>query len=126
MKRAFQFAAVAVVLLLAVQPALAGVACETSGMTRAACPMGMSEMGVDCPMAHGMMADCGQNCCEHATSTAVVLPAALAKPRLLAAGSAVSVAVELHVAVAPRPDWLPAMTTTSPPPRYLLNCVFRI
>ena len=85
MKRGFQFAAVAVVLLLAVQPAMAGVACATSGMARAACPMGMSEMGADCPMAHGLVTDCSQDCCNHSAPKAMVLPAAPAKPMATAA-----------------------------------------
>ncbi len=126
MKRIFQFAAVAVVLLLAVQPALAGVACASSGMSRAACPMGMSEMGADCPMAYGLLADCSQDCCNHSAPKAMLLPATPAKPNLLLAPIAVSPAAELDHALAALPGWLPAMAATSSPPPYLLNCVFRI
>lgn len=126
MKRGFQFAAVAVVLLLAVQPALAGVACATSGMARATCPMGMSEMGADCPMAHGLTAGCTQDCCNDTAPKPVLLPAVPVKPRLLGASIAISPVVELDIAVAAQPDWLPSLATASPPPRYLLHCVFRI
>lgn len=126
MKRVFQFAAMVVVLLLAAQPALAGVACATGGMARAACPMGMSEMGSDCPMAYGLAADCTRDCCDRTTTKAVVLPAAPIKPRTLVASAVVSTAVEPPISAVLRADWLAPMAVSSSPPHYLLNRVFRI
>ena len=128
MKRAFQFAAAVVVSLLALQPALAGLACASSGMASATCPMGMSAMGPDCPdcpMAQGRTADCTQDCCNH-SSSAVVLPAAPDKPKLLLASTASSSVVASESNIATRPGRLPAVAASSSPPHYIANRVLRI
>lgn len=127
MKRAFQFAAIFAVLLMAGQPVLAAASCDMGmASSSATCPMGMSEMSSDCPMAHGLTAECAQNCCNHSSPKAMTLPAAPAKPRLLAAGVTVSPVTEFDFAVAAHSDWQPAIATASPPPLYLLDRAFRI
>jgi hypothetical protein len=126
MKRAFQFAAMLMVELLAVQPALAAATCATGGVARAACPMGMSEMGAECPMMQGVAAECTQDCCNHSVPKAMVLPAAPAKPNLLAAGAAVSPVFQVEPAAISQSSWQPAVAASSSPPLHLLNRVFRI
>ncbi len=126
MKRVSQFAAVIMVLLLGVQPALAGVACARIGAMRTACPMCIGAMGADCPMAHAVAADCTTNCCNQTILKAVVLPAAPAKPRSAATNAWMSTAVDLQAAAVPRSGCLPPATASSSPPRYLLSRVFRI
>jgi hypothetical protein len=121
MKRVSQFAAAILILLLGVQPALLGAACAMNGATRAACPLCMSAIGADCPMAQGMAA-----CCNRIDLGAVVLPAIPAKPRPARASARILVAAELHSSAVAPSRGLPPVIDSSPPPRYLLSRVFRI
>jgi hypothetical protein len=120
MKRAFQFAAAILILLLGVQPELAGAACAMSGAARAACPLCASAMGADCPMAHGLAA-----CCNRTTVKAVVLPAIPVKPRSTAVSARMFVAAEPQSSAVSPARWL-AVTFSSPPPLYLFGRVLRI
>ncbi|HWE84777.1 MAG TPA: hypothetical protein VG267_07520 [Terracidiphilus sp.] len=127
MKRVLQFAATLVILLLAGQPAFAGLACAMSGtMQASSCPMSMSAMSADCPMMHGVAPECTQDCCNGTAPKPALLLAVPAKPNLVAGSAAVSPVVEARLSAAPRQDWLPAMVESSPPPHYILNRVFRI
>lgn len=132
MKRLLQFAALALVALLAAQPALAGTSCNMGEPDKAPCAPGcgmqMSEMGADCQMHQQAVGPfCDQTCCRDG------LPAGLAQ---LAGGdkqrpqradlsylvSPVGMANEGTASKAPPP--LPLASTS--PPRYILFQVFRI
>lgn len=128
MKRVFQIAAALVVLLMAGQPLLAAATCEMGmAASPASCPMGMREMGPDCPMAQGMSAECVTRCFNCAAAKDLVLPAVPAKPKVIAAEFTASPEIAWRVAEHAHPAFLdPATNNSSPPPPYLLNCVFRI
>src|SRR5579872_7083911 len=102
MKRASQFAAAIMILLLGLQPALAGAACAMSGAARSACPLCMSSMGAGCPMARGLAA-----CCNRTDLRAAVLPAIPAKPRSAAASARISAGLELQFSYVAPSRWLP-------------------
>ncbi len=122
-----QFAAAAVVLMLAGQPALAGVACAMSEMPpAAACPMSTHEMGDDCPFAHDVPQDCSQDGCCRTAPMAVLAPAAPAQPKQVAASVPISPQSEMQAAEAAQLAWQPEPAVSGSPPLYLLNRVFRI
>ena len=120
MKRAFQVAAMIVILLLGVQPALEGAACAMGGAMPTACPLCMSAMGTDCPMAQGMV-----DCCNRTPLKAVILAAIPAKPRSAAASSRTSTGLALLFSAVAPSRWLPVVIS-SPPPPFLFSRVFRI
>jgi hypothetical protein len=136
MKRLLQFVALFVVVLLAVQPALAGLPCaqETtaSGACDPDCAMAttsapMSQMASDCGMAPQVSSNgCEQSCCDSDLIQSVSQPATGAK---LNAGSTVQfVAVQLVAANATSAFATPAPVdpVSSAPARYILLQVFRI
>jgi hypothetical protein len=129
MKRRIQFAAVLVIGLLAVQPALAVLPCVQGAPVAClpGCPMTMSGMGSDCQMTgKTSTGNCPQNCCSQALPRVL---APLAAPKqlhfsVLASPSALSFALpaaELSLAVP-----APIDARAASPPQYLLNQVFRI
>jgi len=128
MKRLLQIAGWLACTLLAVQPAVEGLACTLTmpgaGMV---CPMGMSEMSPDCPMAQQMAeAGCMQDCCNHAvprTAAPAFAPAKRRAGTVMAATTAAVVAPQISRQTAPIGS--PASVSSSPP-RYILHQVFRI
>lgn len=88
--------------------------------------MGMSEMGAACPMAHAPAADCGQGCCNHSAPKAMLWPAALTKPKMIAASVMASLVAEFDFAVAQHSDWQPDKAAANHRPLYILHRVFRI
>ncbi len=129
MRKLIQFVAILAVGLIAVQPALAGLAC-VPGMHMACapgCPMAMGGMGANCPMAGQMAAiDCSQDCCAQTHPQAIVLPALVTKLQfaLLASPSAASAAT--FPAGTDFASRSPVTDEASSPPLYLLNQVLRI
>jgi hypothetical protein len=128
MKRRIQFAAVLLIGLLAVQPALAALPCVqgTPAACVSGCPM-MSSMGTDCHM-NGMTAagNCPKSCCSRSLPQAFAFVATPIEHHLsaLTAPSALvfaSSAAEVRVTVR-----LPIDVRAASPPTYLLNQVFRI
>jgi hypothetical protein len=131
MKKVLQFVAIALVAILATQPALAGLTCgmkPSPSMSAAAdCDMAMNQMGTSCPMhSHGAGTDCLQECCRNGWPQAVVQSASKAKPKavstqfILAAPSIASAGVA--VSAAPPAEALAAAA----PDRHVLLQVFRI
>lgn len=131
MKRLFQFVAVAVVALLAAQPALAALPCNMGapvcGPCAHCCGKTMSHMGMACQMPH-MIAGvgCDQNCCHDALPRAVAQLTAGSKPKVgrteyLAAMPQVVAGVDLAFVAAP-----PGKAAAAAPARYILFQVFRI
>jgi hypothetical protein len=86
MKRLSQFVSVLAILLLAGQPMLTRASCawgSASEPCMVACPMGMSQMGMDCRMADRMgAAGCPLNCCQSALQPAMARLTTPARPRL--------------------------------------------
>lgn len=131
MKRFLQFVAVIIAVLLATQPALAGMSCEmgtpASMHCAPCCHKAMSRMGMDCPMQHQVAASgCDQSCCSDALPQGVVLLAAGVKPK---AGKAEFVAVAPQVVATTGAAFVsapPGNAVTAAPARYILFQVFRI
>ena len=128
MKRLLQVAATGVIAVLALQPAPVGLACTLQmPASGTACPMGMTEMTPDCPMAQQMAdAGCMQQCCNHGLPRIAAPALTLVKPR---SGGAAAVMARIPVVpetalATPSLSWQTA--DSGPPPRYLLNRVFRI
>jgi hypothetical protein len=129
MKRITQFSAVVFLALLTVQPVLASLSCALGGVRGGAssCPMGMSEMGADCPMASHMVdAGCSQNCCAQAG-----LPtrgAAVKADKLRVDGLSAAVAALVTYAQSGRTTGTDRRSGVrgDSPPRHILNQVFRI
>jgi hypothetical protein len=131
MKRTLQLVALAVAVLLAAQPALAGLPCvmgtASCGPCAACCHGRMSQMGLDCPMPDRMAGSaCDQNCCQAGLPQVVAQLAAGAKPK---AGRTDYVAATPMMV----PDAGPAFSAPPPvpilsaaPARYVLFKVFRI
>jgi hypothetical protein len=134
MKKALQFVAIALVAILATQPALAGLTCGMKPfptMPDAACNMAMNQLanqlGASCPMhSRGAGTGCLQECCRNGWPQAVVQSASKAKPKavgtqfLLSTPGVASIGVA--VSAAPPADALAAAA----PDRHLLLQVFRI
>ena len=128
MKRALQIMAVLLAVALTAQPVLAGVDCLTgAGMQAEACPMGMSAMNADCPMATGMSAFiCDQQCCRlHAPQTIAVRGDAV-RLKSTEAFSTVSEWIAIPLVPVFNTESQSASNATDSPPIYLLNRVFRI
>jgi hypothetical protein len=129
-RRLTQFVAILVVVCFAaVQPAMGGLSCAARMHAACApgCPMTMSGMGADCPMASQMAANsCAQNCCAQAQPQAVVLPAAVKELHLAVLASPAAFSAET---CASGPDFArraAVAAESDTPPLYLLNQVFRI
>lgn len=123
MKRLAQFAAFLVIALLAMQPALAATPCLSGAAApcQPGCPMSMSSMGADCPMAAAV---CLGSCCTVATPQAV---ANLAPPEPLAIPAGVALVNPLALqAPASLSRAACCAAPFASPPLYLLNQVFRI
>ena len=131
MKRLLQFVAIAVIVLLAAQPALAGMSCEmgTSASRQCApcCHKAMSRIGMSCPMHHQVAASgCDQSCCKDALPRGVALLAAGVKPK---AGRAEFIAIAPRLVSdtdAPFTAAPPGNIVAAAPARYILFQVFRI
>jgi hypothetical protein len=132
MKRFLQIVAVAVVAILAAQPALAGMTC---GMLRVpigpcapACGMAMSQMGADCQMAkHVAGSGCMQECCRNGFPQGVLQSSTPAKPK--AAGTQIVTAfpqLAPHVQAASAAAPTISAIVAAAPPRHILISVFRI
>jgi hypothetical protein len=131
MKRLLKFVAAFAIAVLVAQPALASLPCTfgPSVTCAADCPMAMSGMGKDCPMTGSnsvAAADCPQNCCSHRVAQALAPLAEVQKLRLIALS-----AFLWSPAAAFQPDpafaqQQPLRFRADPPPRYILNQVFRI
>lgn len=123
MKRLLQTVAVLVASVLAVQPALAALACSAESR----CPMAMSEMGPDCPMAHSLeAANCSPDCCDHSTLGASQSWVTLSRPKNHAVDPAPAAGIVVFSTPAVGRGILPDPATQSSPPRYILHQVFRI
>jgi hypothetical protein len=126
MKRLIQFVAVLLVALMAGVPALAAVTCSMSNSPQAsACPMEMSSPAADCPMAQMDDSGCAQECCSHPLPAGVAPMTATVRPELKAALVAILLPVSLDPAAMVAVHVQSAIDP-SPPPRYILNSVFRI
>ncbi len=131
MKRTLQLVALAVAVLLAAQPALAGLPCAMGtpacGPCAACCHGHMSQMGMGCSMPDQMAGTaCDQNCCQVGLPQVVAQLAAGAKPK--AGRTEYVAATPMMVA-----DAGPAFSAPPPvpyiaaaPARYILFQVFRI
>ena len=126
MRRLLHISTMLVIALLALQPALEGLACSMP-MGPVACPMSMSAMSPDCPMGQQMaQAGCAQDCCNHALPQSAVITAIPAKCRSAAPAQLTLAGAEplqLQTAYVVRNT---TAASSSPPPLYLLNRVFRI
>jgi hypothetical protein len=128
MKRMAQFAAVMVVALLAGLPAAEVLTCplRASGESTV-CPESMSKATSECPMAQWLAAKkCGRDCCNCGLPKLVgpVSVTVLQKPAAPVQFVALDASGrDVDHAVAATPD---GPTISSSPPRYILNCVFRI
>jgi hypothetical protein len=129
MKRRIQFAAILLVGLLAVQPALAALPCVqgTPAACVPGCPMIMSTMGPDCHM-NGMTAagSCSQSCCPESLPQVFAFVATPKELNVSALASPVALAFALPAAELRFTVQLPIDALTASPPPYLLNRVFRI
>jgi hypothetical protein len=124
MRRLLQIAATLVITLLALQPALDGLACSLS--MGPACPMGMGTMSPDCPMAQQTAQAGCPDCRNHALPQSAVMTAILIKPKSGATSPMIATVAEpLPVQAASAAGYMPA-ASSSPPPLYVLNQVFRI
>lgn len=130
MKRLFKSAVTALVALLTVLPAVAGLTCGAMPLTAFAenRETPMSTIGADCAMHHGHDAGTGclQECCRNGWPQAIVQPASKAKPKtggmpLPHAVSAPLADVPSYFATAPREE-----IAAAGPPRHVLLKVFRI
>lgn len=125
MKRVFQSAATILVLVLGLQPALAGLVCGPGSAMRS-CSMSMNAMGTGCPMAHGLLAGCARDCCAGTLLKTLVLPPVAPKPKSLIANAWFCGAFPVQAAAVSEPGVLIAVADSSSPPRFLLNRTFRI
>lgn len=129
MKRLAYFVCLLVIALPALQLAVFGLPC-VFGPTAACvpgCPMQMSGMSPDCPMAvRTLHANCERNCCSHPRLQTIGPLAASDKLRLVALAPST---IEPAQASVPDPIFL-AQTgieiRSASPPIYILNQVFRI
>ena len=141
MKRIFQFVAVAVVALLAAQPALAGLPCASGVATSNGCapdcsmamsqmqmaPMSSNQMAPDCGMSPQISSNgCAQNCCIDRIAQGIAQPASGQKSTVAGTlqfiPAAQSLLTEAPVfALFPRTN-----SSSTAPPRYILFQVFRI
>lgn len=130
MKKAAQFVAVLVVLLLVAQPANAGLNCTAKLLPcMPGCPMhqSMSDMGPDCPMSMQMAAhDCSPSCCPDITLRNTAAMATPTKLRFTLAALAVASSAEASPAVETAAISSPNLIRFASSPPYLLNQVFRI
>lgn len=125
MRRAFQFAAGILALTVAVQPLAAAATCGMA--SPASCPIGMSEMSPDCPMAQQMAEEaCMQDCCNHAVPRAAAPAVATAIRRVGMVTAATTAAVAAPETSRQRTAIGPPVSVSSSPPSYILNQVFRI
>jgi len=128
MKQAIQFLSVLLVLVLSTGPAWAALGCASDAGMGSSCPMGMSSVDPDCPMAHNLAAaNCSQDCCNEQTPTADVQSALTSKPspvKALPAGEAVAAIVPVSEGTS-RTAVIVVRAGNSPP-RYILLRVFRI
>jgi hypothetical protein len=130
MSRITQFAAAFALAFLMAQPVLASLPCEANHASPCAsgCPMAMSEMGADCPMAsqHMMDAGCLQTCCARAGLQ--TFAPAVGAGKLRAGVAAVPLAQLVTVLPANRITGFGRASEVrgESPPRYIVNQVFRI
>jgi hypothetical protein len=125
MKPAFQFAAGILALSMALQPLAAAASCGMA--SPASCPMGMSEMSPDCPIAQQMAdAACMQDCCNHAVSRTAVPAVAPATRKVGNVMAATTATVALPEKLNQRAAIGSSASGSSSPPPYILNQVFRI
>jgi hypothetical protein len=136
MKKLFQIVALAVVAVLAAQPALAGLPCAVGASAGNGCApdcgmamshMSSSQMGADCGMSPQISSNgCAQNCCSDRLSQGFAQPATGAKSaagrtlQFIPAAQPLAVALPLFAA-SYRTD-----SESAAPPRYILFQVFRI
>jgi hypothetical protein len=129
MKRRIQFAAILLVGLLAVQPALTALPCVqgTPAACVPGCPMTMSGMGSDCHMTdQTAVGGCPQNCCSQSLPKTFVPLAAPKEFHLSAIASQAALSFALPAAELRFTVQLPIDARAASPPPYLLNQVFRI
>lgn len=139
MKRVLQFVALFVVVLLAAQPALAGLPCAQGTAAEGACAPGcamatasapmspMSQMASVCGMAPQLSSNsCQQSCCSSVVSQAVSQPATGAKSRAGATLQPVALPLVAASAASTVAPARPIAVISSAPPRYILLQVFRI
>jgi hypothetical protein len=131
MKKLIQFVAVALVAVLAVQPALAGLTCgmmpSASVPCASKCEMAMHRMGASCPMRHhDTGSGCQQDCCRHGWPPAVVQSAFKATPKPSATPFLLAVPVPASAGIAAFAVPPPEDIGASGPDRHVLLQVFRI
>jgi hypothetical protein len=131
MKRCIQFVVVAMAVLLAAQPATAGIPCEMgasgSGHCAFCCNKAMSRMGKSCQMPqHLSGSGCTQNC-SHSTLPQVAAQSEAAvksktgRAEYVAAASRMTADADMVFVVAP-----PGAFVFTPHARYIFFQVFRI
>jgi hypothetical protein len=127
MQRASKIVGILLMLLLAVGPASAEVACVLGdAQMGSACPMGMATADADCPMTHALSAgDCSQDCCNLNTAITQVVNAVLVKQKLTLSAPQIAWIAPTTVEAKSRFELLPSVAASSPP-RYILLRVFRI
>jgi hypothetical protein len=121
MKKLFQLLTAFAISLLAAQPALAALSCETA----VRCTMGASETGASCPMAPAL-GECSTDCCAQSLLPADQSWAATAKSRALDADHAIVVDVVARHAESATASLPFDPVDVSSPPRFILHRVFRI
>jgi len=129
MKRRIQLAALLVIGLLVVLPAMAALPCVhgTPAACVPGCPMTMSNMGPDCQMTgQTAIGGCPQNCCSQSLPQAFAPLAAPKKLHLSAIASPVAHSFALPSNELRFTVQLPIGARAASLPPYLLNQVFRI
>jgi hypothetical protein len=131
MKRILQFVALAVVLVLAFEPALSSVACVVGTPASAPgaprCAMAMREMGMDCRMPRQVASiGCQRDCSQCGLAKGFALLSAGAKPKAGRAQFFVPMPIMTPAVITPFAAGPPGDLFASAPPRYILFQVFRI
>lgn len=131
MKKVLQFVAVALVAVLATQPAIAGLTCGLRTSSVASCVlafgMTMSQMGANCPLHHHQTGTgCLQDCCRKGWPQALVQSASKARPKAVGTQLFLAVPTPAQAGIAAFATPLPEDIAAAAPPRYILLRVFRI
>jgi hypothetical protein len=123
MKKLLQTVAAVLAGLLAVQPAMAALACPA----HSGCSMATSQMGPNCPMQRSQAAsDCTPECCDHFAPAASPNWPTLAKPKTPAEPATLARTVTAVVPQAGGGRVLADAAEATSLPRYILYRVFRI
>jgi len=136
MKRVLQFVALFVVVLLAAQPALAGLPCVQGTSENGACAPGcamatatapMSQMASGCGMTPQISNNgCEQTCCASAAIQGVGQPATGVKSNAFTTVQLMVAPLQIASATSAFAAAPPIVPVLSAPARYILLQVFRI